>query len=131
MKETTHKGNSLINPFVRPLLIVFSGPSGVGKDTVLAKLKESAYPLKFITTLTTRPRRTNERDNIDYHFVSKVKFQKMIKSKTACYLQKFVLLQQYLSIVPHLFCDTFSIFFLQLQDQHHNQPLQNTFVFHN
>ena len=65
----------------RPLLIVLSGPSGVGKDAVLSRLKELNYPLKYITTLTTRPQRANERDNVDYHFVSPEKFQEMIENK--------------------------------------------------
>ncbi len=67
-------------PAKKPLLIVLSGPSGVGKDAILNKLKESGYPLKFITTVTTRPRRSNERDGIDYHFVSRARFKKMIEN---------------------------------------------------
>ena len=55
---------------VRPLLIVLSGPSGVGKDAVLNRLKESGYPLSYVVTLTTRPQRDNEHDMVDYHFVS-------------------------------------------------------------
>ena len=64
----------------RPLLIILSGPSGVGKDAVLTRLKESGYPLTFITTLTTRTQRANERDNVDYHFVSTKKFQEMLEN---------------------------------------------------
>ena len=64
----------------KPLLIVLSGPSGVGKDAVLARLKELGYPLKYITTLTTRSRRPSERSSVDYHFVSIGKFQKMIEN---------------------------------------------------
>jgi guanylate kinase len=67
------------NPPEKSLLIVLSGPSGVGKDTVLTRLKERDYPLAFITTTTTRPRRPDERDGVDYRFVSKEKFQQMIK----------------------------------------------------
>lgn len=63
----------------RPLLIVLSGPSGVGKDAILSRMKELNYPLVYITTVTTRPRRASERDNIDYHFVSTEKFQEMIE----------------------------------------------------
>ena len=62
----------------RPLFIVLSGPSGIGKDAILTKMKESDYPIEYITTVTTRPRRAKERDNIDYHFVSTESFQKMI-----------------------------------------------------
>ena len=63
----------------RPLLIVLSGPSGVGKDAVLARMRELRYPLEYITTVTTRPRRAGERNHIDYHFISAEKFQEMIK----------------------------------------------------
>ena len=62
----------------RPLFIVLSGPSGIGKDAILTKMKESDYPIEYITTVTTRPQRAKERDNIDYHFVSTESFQKMI-----------------------------------------------------
>ncbi len=68
-----------INPATRPLLIVLSGLSGAGKDAVLSRMKELDYPLEYITTVTTRLRRTNERDKVDYHFLSREKFQEMIK----------------------------------------------------
>lgn len=61
-----------------PLLIVLSGPSGVGKDAVLTRLRESGYPLRYITTLTTRTQRPNEKDGVDYHFVSEAKFREML-----------------------------------------------------
>ncbi len=62
------------------MLIVLSGPSGVGKDVVLNKIKESDSHIGFITTVTTRPKRSHERDNIDYEFVSLDRFQEMIKN---------------------------------------------------
>jgi len=70
----------VFRPPVKPLLFILSGPSGVGKDAVLNRMKASDYPLKYVTTLTTRPRRSNEKDNIDYHFVSADKLQEMIKN---------------------------------------------------
>jgi len=57
---------------------VLSGPSGVGKDAVLTRLRESGYPLCYITTLTTRLQRPNEEDGVDYHFISEAKFQEML-----------------------------------------------------
>jgi guanylate kinase len=71
--------NQFLSPLsARPLLIVLSGPSGVGKDAILNRMREVRYPIEFITTATTRSRRATERHNIDYHFVSKAKFQNMI-----------------------------------------------------
>ena len=78
MKRAAHSTQLPFNQPARPLLIVLSGPSGVGKDAVLARMKESGYPLKYITTLTTRPQRPDERDSVDYHFISVERFQEMI-----------------------------------------------------
>ena len=64
----------------KPLLIVLSGPSGVGKDAVLNQLKKSNLILKFVTTMTTRPRRPNEKENVDYNFVSREAFEQLLKN---------------------------------------------------
>lgn len=77
MRKTEPNPPPLILPR-KPLLIVLSGPSGVGKDAVLTRMKESNYPLRYITTVTTRPKRPTETDNVDYRFVSPEKFQEMI-----------------------------------------------------
>lgn len=61
-----------------PLLIVLSGPSGVGKDSVLAGLRKRGYRFHFAVTVTTRPPRPGERDGVDYHFVSPQAFQEML-----------------------------------------------------
>jgi guanylate kinase len=63
-----------------PLLIVISGPSGVGKDTVLQRMKERGLPFHFVVTATTRPRRANEIHGKDYWFVSKEEFARMIEA---------------------------------------------------
>ena len=68
-----------LNPPIKPLLIVLSGLSGAGKDAVLNKLKESAFPLEHITTVTTRPPRADEKPDIDYRFISREDFEKMIE----------------------------------------------------
>jgi guanylate kinase len=78
MKKATHKTELMLTPARAPLLVVLSGPSGAGKDAVLAKLKESGQPFESIVTVTTRPRRPKERDNIDYHFISMKEFQELI-----------------------------------------------------
>ena len=63
---------------LKPLLIVISGPSGAGKDTILQRMKERELPFHFVVTATTRPRRANEIDGHDYFFVSKEEFARMI-----------------------------------------------------
>ena len=62
-----------------PLLIVLSGPSGVGKDVVLEGFKKRDFPMHYAVTATTRPRRKKETDGVDYHFVSKAEFENMIE----------------------------------------------------
>lgn len=74
------KNRSLADRAIRPLLLVLSGPSGVGKDAVLSRMRERKYPLEYITTVTTRHRRAGERDGVDYHFISGQKFQAMVKA---------------------------------------------------
>ena len=61
-----------------PLLLVLSGPSGVGKDLLLARLKAADGRCHFAITATTRPKRAAEQDGIDYIFVSKPQFERMI-----------------------------------------------------
>ncbi|MGB2826974.1 MAG: guanylate kinase [Dehalococcoidales bacterium] len=73
------KRGSTPNPPKKSLLIILSGPSGVGKDALLNRMKELKYPVEYITTLTTRSRRAGERNHIDYHFIVPEKFQDMIK----------------------------------------------------
>lgn len=61
-----------------PLLIVISGPSGVGKDAVLNRMKERRYPFHYVVTTTTRPRRPDESDGVHYHFLTETAFKKLI-----------------------------------------------------
>ncbi|HIC90161.1 MAG TPA: guanylate kinase [Anaerolineae bacterium] len=63
----------------RPVLVVISGPSGVGKDALLTRMKEKGYSYYFVVTATTRPRRPDEVDGVDYHFVSMSEFAEMIE----------------------------------------------------
>ena len=63
-----------------PLLIVISGPSGVGKDTVIQRMKERRLPFHFVVTATTRPPREGEVHGRDYFFVSRDEFAAMIDS---------------------------------------------------
>lgn len=61
-----------------PLLVVLSGPSGVGKDAVLARMKKLGRPFHYVVTATTRPKRAQERNGVDYYFLSRKEFQEMI-----------------------------------------------------
>jgi guanylate kinase len=63
-----------------PLLIVISGPSGVGKDSVLQLMRARELPLHFVVTATSRPQREGEIQGVDYFFVTKAEFEKMISS---------------------------------------------------
>ena len=72
--------SNIDNNSANPLVVVISGPSGVGKDAVLNRLKARKYPFEFITTVTTRPRRANEKDSVDYHFISMAEFNQLQKS---------------------------------------------------
>lgn len=60
-----------------PLLIIVSGPSGVGKDAALKRMLELDYPFYFLVTNTTRPKRAEEVEGVDYHFVTKGQFGEM------------------------------------------------------
>lgn len=64
---------------VEPLLIVISGPSGAGKDSVIQRMKERSLPFHFVVTATTRPPRQGEVHGKDYFFLSKDEFAEMIE----------------------------------------------------
>lgn len=63
----------------RPLLVVLSGPSGVGKDALLDELERRGWRFHRVVTCTTRPPRPGERDGVDYHFVSDADFDAMVR----------------------------------------------------
>ena len=73
---------TITSPFVsdppNPLLIVISGPSGVGKDSVLEEMKSRGLPFHFVITATTRSPRPEETDGVDYFFLSQDEFARMI-----------------------------------------------------
>jgi len=62
----------------QPLLVVISGPSGVGKDTLLERMKERGYPIHFVVTATDRLPRPGEVHGVDYFFFTTEEFTKMI-----------------------------------------------------
>ncbi len=61
-----------------PLLVVLSGPSGVGKDAALMRMRELGFPFHFVVTATDRPQRPGEIPGVDYHFLSTERFQSLI-----------------------------------------------------
>jgi guanylate kinase len=73
------KRNPLLDGrLAQPLLVVLSGPSGVGKDSILMRMRDIGFPFHFVVTATSRAQRPGERDGYDYHFVSKERFEEMI-----------------------------------------------------
>ena len=72
--------DELYQRYVQPLLIVISGPSGVGKDTIArALIDERPDSFYFVVTATTRPLRAGEENGVDYYFVSNDEFARMIE----------------------------------------------------
>ena len=63
----------------KPLLVVISGPSGVGKDSVIKALKRKELPFQFVVTATSRAPRKEEKHGRDYIFVTRQQFDQMIE----------------------------------------------------
>jgi guanylate kinase len=68
--------NELLKP--QPLLILISGPSGVGKDSVVKALLRRQLPLHFVVTTTNRAPRPDEKEGVDYYFVNKQQFEELV-----------------------------------------------------
>ena len=58
-----------------PILLILSGPSGVGKDAVLSRMRDLGEPYHFTVTATTRIQREGETDGKDYIFVNQAEFK--------------------------------------------------------
>jgi len=73
--------NTPTNPALRTqgILFILSGPSGVGKDTVLRKVLPRVARIRTSISVTTRAPRPNERDGVDYFFVSPDEFARMME----------------------------------------------------
>lgn len=90
-----------LNPILRseppvPLLVVLSGPSGVGKDTVLMRMREFGMPFHFVVTTTSRDRRPGEIEGFDYNFVARETFEAMIEANE--FLEHAVVYDEYKGI---------------------------------
>ncbi|MCJ7550326.1 MAG: guanylate kinase [Anaerolineae bacterium] len=68
------------HPQATPLLVVISGPSGVGKDSLVERIKARGAQFHFVVTATSRPPRPGERHGVDYFFVSPEEFTTMIEN---------------------------------------------------
>lgn len=62
----------------RGVLLVLSGPSGVGKDTVMLKILDKIPNMQKLVTTNSRPKRDDEKEGFDYYFVSREEFEKLI-----------------------------------------------------
>jgi len=76
----SYESPSLVS-HVHPLLIIISGPSGVGKDATLARMKKAGLLFHYVVTATTRPKRPGEKDGVDYRFLSEDQFHQMAETK--------------------------------------------------
>jgi guanylate kinase len=68
-------------PTQNKIIFVVSGPSGAGKTEVITKAIANSRVVEKVITTTTRTPRENEKNHVDYHFVSKEKFEEKIKNK--------------------------------------------------
>ncbi|KAL5210889.1 hypothetical protein ABZP36_006512 [Zizania latifolia] len=75
---TTFSSEPLAPP-PEPMIVVISGPSGVGKDAVIKRLQEEREGMHFVVTATSRGKRPGEIDGKDYYFVTKEEFLTMIE----------------------------------------------------
>src|SRR5262249_38327768 len=63
----------------RGLLFVVSAPSGTGKTTVVERLVQVVPGLSLSRSYTSRPMRSGERDGVDYNFITRARFEGMVK----------------------------------------------------
>jgi len=67
-----------INPNFKHKLVLFCGPSGSGKTTIVHSLLKAFPRMRFSISATTRPKRDNEVDGVDYYFLTPEKFREKI-----------------------------------------------------
>jgi len=89
-----------------PLLIVISGPSGVGKDSVVKGLMERNHHLHFVITTTSRAPRENELEGVDYYFTTKDNFESMITNNS--FIEYALVYEQYKGVAKQQVRDSFA-----------------------
>jgi guanylate kinase len=62
------------------LVFVLSGPSGVGKSTLIERLKRDQFPITYCVTATTRPRRQGEEHGVHYYFLSEAEYDALLEN---------------------------------------------------
>ena len=89
------------------LILVISGPAGVGKTTICSKLlKEFKNSLRRVITTTTRPPRNDEVDGIDYNFMEEAEFK--IKLERGSFLEYEIIHGNYYGTLKKFLFETFS-----------------------
>ncbi|GAA0425853.1 guanylate kinase [Streptomyces luteireticuli] len=78
MSNAVSRGTSPVPPARRPRLTVLSGPSGVGKSTVVAHMRKAHPEVWLSVSCTTRKPRPGERDGVQYFFVNDEEFDKLV-----------------------------------------------------
>jgi guanylate kinase len=63
----------------QPVMVVISGPSGVGKDAVLKEMQARGLPFHFVVTMTSRAPRENEVPGVDYWYTTRENFEELIR----------------------------------------------------
>ena len=79
------------------LLVILSGPSGSGKDTILTELTKRDMNIKVSTSMTTRKKREWEVDGIHYYFVDKDYFAKVVASSEIQTNRSLLSIQSYVA----------------------------------
>ncbi|MEU3355464.1 guanylate kinase [Streptomyces sp. NPDC037389] len=78
MSTSVSRGTSPVPPARQPRLTVLSGPSGVGKSTVVAHMRKAHPEVWLSVSCTTRKPRPGEREGVQYFFVDDEQFDKLI-----------------------------------------------------
>jgi guanylate kinase len=63
------------------LVFVLSGPSGVGKSTLIERLKQDQFPITYCVTATTRPRRQGEEHGVHYYFLTESEYDALLEKE--------------------------------------------------